>query len=91
MNTHTLRVVWPILDDAMFDDEAIVEAWLQWPRFPEQYQVTVVDNPRMQVIRLDGHRKRAFQTDRAVICEAPVIQRTSGKDSTMTPACKVAA
>ncbi len=75
--THLLRVVWPILDDRMFDDEAIYAAWCDWPAHPEQHQVTVVDTPRMQVVQLDPVRRHQLKAARAVVCEAAVIQRRS--------------
>ena len=76
MSTHTLKVVWPILQEAMYDDEAMADAWFDWPRFPEMHQVTVVDTPRMFVVRLDGFQRLALKADRAVVCEAAVITRT---------------
>ncbi|WP_045740905.1 hypothetical protein [Actinoplanes rectilineatus] len=76
MSTHILRVVWPIHDDAMYDDEAIADAWIDWPHHPEKQQVTVVDTPRMHVVRLDPRQQEAFGASRAVMCEAHVIERT---------------
>lgn len=75
MSTYTLRVVWPILDAAMYDDEAMAQAWFDWPAFPEHHQVTVVDNPRMEVVRLEAWQRLALKADRAVVCSAPVVQR----------------
>lgn len=85
MSTHILRVVWPIEDEAMYDREAIADAWLDWPRHPERQQVTVVDTPRMTVVRLDEQQQAALRATRAVICEAHVIQRIT------TPITKEAA
>ncbi len=81
MSGLKLRVVWPIVDDAMYDDEALAEAWFEWPAFPERYQVTVVDSPRMQVIRLDAEQRQQMRASRAVVCEAPVIQRAQSTPS----------
>lgn len=80
VSTHTLRVVWPIVDDALFDDEAFVQAWLDWPKFLRDYQVEPVDNPRIRVVDLDdvplsGRERAAFRkATRAVVCEAPVVR-----------------
>jgi hypothetical protein len=90
MSTHTLRVVWPILDEAMYDDEAMAEAWFDWPKHPEQHQVTVLDNPRMDVIRLEGWQRLALKADRAVVCEAPVVQRIPTKEKSMNKSEKAA-
>ncbi len=72
-----LRVVWPINDEAMYDDEAMTEAWFDWPKHPEHHQVTVVDNPRMQVVCLDAEQRQKLRASRAVVCEAAVIRRAS--------------
>lgn len=79
--THLLRVVWPILNDTLFDDEAFVEAWLDWPRFLRDYRVEPVDSPRIRVVDLDDvplsvRERAAFRkATRAVVCEAPVVRR----------------
>jgi hypothetical protein len=73
--THTLRVEWPIHDPEMFDDEAIADAWFDWPRHPEKHQVTVVGTPLMRVEAIPPERWRQARARRAVVCEAPVIAR----------------
>lgn len=74
-NGLKLRVLWPIVDDTMTDAEAVADAAMEWPAFAEVYQVTVLDVPRIRVIALDARRQRRFQATRAVVCEAPVVQR----------------
>jgi hypothetical protein len=73
----TLRVVWPIIDDAMYDAEAIADASFEWPVFAEQHQVTVLDTPRIRVVHLDDQQRQGLNARRAVVCEAPVIKRTA--------------
>jgi hypothetical protein len=78
-HTHVLRVVWPILDDAMFDDEAVAAAWFDWPKFLHDYRVEPTDSPRMRVVdltdmALTARQRTAFRkATRAVVCEAPVM------------------
>ena len=75
MTGWKLRVVWPVLDDAMYDIEAITEAWFQLPQFAEDLQVTIADRPRMAVVALTLEQQRKWRAARAVVCEAPVIRR----------------
>lgn len=75
MSGLTLRVVWPIVDPLLSDQDAILEAWADLPSFAEHYQVTVSDRPRMWVKELDIDQARAFKALRAVVCEAPVVRR----------------
>jgi hypothetical protein len=75
MSGLVLRVVWPILDPAMRSDEAIADAALQWPSFAENYQVTVLELPRIRVEKTDELDRIRHRTDRVVVCEAPVIKR----------------
>lgn len=77
MNGLTLRVIWPILDDSMYDTEAITAAWFEWPAFVDRYQVDAVDVPRMRVVELTAHQETDLGATRAVVCEAPVVRRTS--------------
>jgi hypothetical protein len=71
----SLRVVWPILDDSMFDREAMREAARQWPGFVEVHGVRLVGPPEMRVAWLDDVQRHAFGVDRAVVCVAPVVKR----------------
>lgn len=71
----TLRVVWPVLDAAMFDREAMKEAERHWPGFLERHQVRTVGGPIMRVVETDEHQRQAFGADRAVVCIAPVVRR----------------
>lgn len=93
MREYTLRVVWPITDDAMFDDEAIASAWFEWPKYLHEYQVEATDNPRMRVVDLadvqltDRQRAALGKATRAVVCEAPTVRRLS----TITPTGRRAA
>lgn len=75
MTALTLRVVWPIHDDAMRDAEAIAAASLEWADFAEDRQVTVTGPPRIRVVQLDAHQRLGLRADRAVVCDAPVIRR----------------
>jgi hypothetical protein len=75
MSTHILRVVWPIFDAGMYDTEAVAAAWNDWPHHPEKHQVTVTGTPRIRVVRLDPRQAEQMRAVRAVVCEAPVIQR----------------
>lgn len=73
--THTLRVVWPILNDLMHDDEAFAEAWLLWPGFPERFGAEVVGTPLMKVVGLSTADRIKFRAARAVVCEAPAVEK----------------
>ncbi|MFI5934750.1 hypothetical protein [Actinoplanes sp. NPDC051494] len=73
--THTLRVVWPIHDDGMFDREAVEQASREWPTYAEAQQVTIVGPACIRVVQLDAHQQEGLQAARAVICEAPVARR----------------
>lgn len=75
MSGLTLRVVWPVVDVLMSDEDAILEAWADLPSFAEHHQVTVSDRPRMWVAELDANQARAFKALRVVVCEAPVVRR----------------
>lgn len=75
MSSHTLRVEWPIHDEAMYDDEAIAQAWFDWPHHPELHQVTVVGQPRMWIEPIEPGRQRQARAARAVVCEAAVVAR----------------
>lgn len=77
MTGWTLRVVWPIENDAMYDTEAITAAWFQIPDLAEEHQVTLTGQPRMHVVALSAERQQELGTTRAVVCEAPVIRRTT--------------
>jgi hypothetical protein len=78
----SLRVVWPIVNDAMFDHEALTEAWFDWPHHLREWRVEPVESPRIRVvdladIRLDARQQEAFRSaTRAVVCDAPVVKRT---------------
>lgn len=71
----TLQVVWPVLDESMFDREAMREAARQWPGFVERHRVRLVGAPQMRVVELDDWQRLAFGAARAVICAAPVEKR----------------
>lgn len=73
----TLRVVWPIEDTAMYEAEAITAAWFELPGFAEEHQVTLTDRPKMRVIDLPAAQQQELGATRAVVCEAPVIRRTT--------------
>ncbi|MET0415804.1 MAG: hypothetical protein ABW022_07265 [Actinoplanes sp.] len=79
MTGLTLRVVWPIHDDGMYDAAAITAAWFEWPAFTERYQVTIVDTPRMRVVELDERQRNTYRAARAVVCEAPVVRRVAAR------------
>jgi hypothetical protein len=72
-----LRVEWPIHDPAMYDTEAITEAWFQLPGMAEEHQVTFADQPKMRVVALPVERQLELGATRAVVCEAPVFRRTT--------------
>ena len=71
----TLRVVWPVLDSAMVDREAMKEAERQWPGFLEWHQVRAVGGSLMRVVETNDHQRQAFGADRAVVCVASVVRR----------------
>lgn len=71
----TLRVVWPILDDRMYDAEAVTAAWFEWPAFVDRYEVDAVDTPRMRIVDLTAQQETDLGATRAVVCEAPVVRR----------------
>lgn len=73
--SHILRVVWPILDPGMFNDEAIAQAWFQWSQFPEAHQVTVLGTPSMRVEELGADERKVHGAVRGVVCTAPVTRR----------------
>lgn len=77
MTAWTLRVMWPVLDAAMYETEAIYEAWAELPQFAEDRQVTFADSPKMRVVQLTPEQQVKFGASRAVVCEAPVIRRTN--------------
>jgi hypothetical protein len=77
MSGLALRVVWPIHDDAMYEAEAFVAAWFEWPDRVEEHQVTVTGTPRMRVVLLSPEQQVHLRASRAVVCEAPVIRRTT--------------
>lgn len=83
MNTGlSLRVVWPIHDEAMRDAEAMERAWVEWPAFAEARQVTVVGQPLISVKPVVIEHQEALQATRVVVCEAPVIKRVNPSSRT---------
>lgn len=71
----TLKVMWPVVDDGLFDREAMAEAQRQWPGFVELHGVRIIGAPHMRVVELDDRQRQAFGASRAVICEAPATPR----------------
>lgn len=75
MSAFKLRIMWPILDDSMFNHEAIHAAWLEWPRLARNEcrlrRVVLTGTPSIRVVDLDAEQEEVLGATRAVVCEAP--------------------
>lgn len=77
MTFWTLRVVWPVEDDGTLPAEAIAAAWFELPKFAEEQQANLAGQPRFRVVDCSELQRVQLRAARAVVCEVPVIRRTT--------------
>lgn len=72
-----LRIVWPVVDPAMYDTEATTAAFFELPDFLERFGVDLADRPVMRVRDCTPEQVERIGAVRAVVCEVAVTRRSN--------------